>query len=123
MERTDALKVWTLDVRRRLGAVTSADLRPAVERVSIALGLIEQYGARAARSDREFQQAGARAFSYAVARIEAAILLIEYAVAAGDEAGSVAAKRWSARPLASFVEGDSDYRRGSARLTGLDDQA
>src|SRR5437868_7658590 len=123
MERVDAFSVWVSDIRRRLGSIESADLRSPTECVSAALKLLEAYAARAARAGKEFQQSGARAFSYSVARVEAATLLIEHANAANDEAASVAAKRWSARELTTFVEGDSEHRRGSAFLTGFDQQA
>ena len=123
MERNDAFAVWLGDVRQRLGSIESADLRSPTECVSAALKLLEAYAARAARAGKEFQQSGARAFSYSVARVEAATLLIEHANAANDEAASVAAKRWSARELTTFVEGDSEHRRGSAFLTGFDRQA
>jgi hypothetical protein len=57
-----------------------------------------------------------RAFSFAIARTEAAALLIEQAVASDNAAAVTAAKRWCARDLASLVEGDANHRSGSMLL-------
>jgi len=79
---------------------------------------IEDYATRASRSGKEFQQTGARAFSYGIARTEAAALLIEHAHASGDRPAIVAAQRWCARDLAELVEGDELHRADSAHLAG-----
>ena len=122
MERTNALSSWTADVRQRLGAIATGDLRSAKERVADALQRVEKYADLAAASGEEFQQTGARAFSYSIARIEAATLLIEHATASTDRAEIAAAQRWSTRQLANFVEADSIYRQGSMVLAGFDRQ-
>jgi hypothetical protein len=127
MERGDALAVWTADVRRRLGDAKDPRLKPCVEKISSALQRIEQYVARAEREGSEFQQAGARGFAYAIARTEAAALLIEYALAHPGSAegadfqnelsaGLASAQRWCARDLAPLVEADADYRADSIAL-------
>jgi hypothetical protein len=117
MEHGDALAVWTADVRRRLSDAKDPLLAPSVDKISGALQRIEQYAARAEREGSEFQQAGARGFAYAIARTEAATLLIEYATAHPDPAGLATAQRWCARDLAPLVEADADYRAGSIALT------
>jgi putative acyl-CoA dehydrogenase len=117
MERGDALAVWTADVRRRLGDAKDPRLKPCVEKVSSALQRIEANVARAEREGSEFQQAGARGFAYAIARTEAAALLIEYAIAHRDPADLASAQRWCARNLAPLVEADADYRAESTALT------
>src|SRR5437868_460649 len=122
MDRADALAAWTADVRRRLSSVKAAGLRSCGGQVATALHRIEEYAARASHSGKEFQQAGARAFSYAVARAEAAALLIEHAGASGDTAAMIAAQRWCARDLASLVGGDAEHRAGSAQLAEADHQ-
>jgi len=122
MERVDALGAWTADVRRRLSAIKSNELRASADRVVAAVARVEQYAGRAARAGKDAQQSGARSFSYAVARIEAASLLLEHADATGESAAAVAAQRWSARELAVFAEGDADYRRGASLLTESDHQ-
>jgi hypothetical protein len=116
VSRVDALEAWTADIRARLAAVRGDAMASCVERVSAAVERIATYAAHAARSNREFQEAGARAFSFAIARTEAAALLIEQAVASDDAAAVTAAKRWCARDLASLVEGDANHRSGSMLL-------
>jgi putative acyl-CoA dehydrogenase len=122
MDRVDAFGAWTADVRRRLGAARPADMNPSAERVAGAVQRIEDYALRASRSGKEFQQTGARAFSYAIARTEAATLLIEHAQAAGDRAAIVAAQRWCARDLAPLIDGDELHRVDSAHLADSDHQ-
>jgi hypothetical protein len=115
-------------VRRRLAEAKDPRLKPCVEKISSALQRIEQYVARAQREGSEFQQAGARGFAYAIARTEAAALLIEYASAHPDpaegagfqralSAGLASAQRWCARDLAPLVEADADYRADSTSLS------
>jgi putative acyl-CoA dehydrogenase len=122
MDRVDALAAWTANLRRRLSAIDAADLRPSADRVASAVQGIEDYAIRAARSGKEFQQTGARAFAYGVARTEAATLLIEHATASGERAAIVAAQRWCARDLALLVEGDECHRADSAHVAGSDHQ-
>src|SRR5437762_1962634 len=86
MERSDALAVWTGDVQRRASAVRMPELASCSEQVLNALKRIEDYVVRAAREGSEFQQTGARAFAYAIARTEAATLLTELARATPDRA-------------------------------------
>jgi len=116
MERSDALTEWASDVRRRLSGVKSAPLSSCIEQTLKSMQRIEQYAARAASAGTEFQQAGARGFAYAIARTEAATLLIEHANAENDDVVVTAARRWCARELAPLVEADVEYRAGSVTL-------
>jgi alkylation response protein AidB-like acyl-CoA dehydrogenase len=116
MEHGDALAVWTADVHRRIGNAKDARLQSCGAKISIALERIEQYTARAAREGTEFQQAGARGFAYAIARTEAAALLVDYAITHTDPASLASAQRWCARDLTPLVEADADYRADSAAL-------
>jgi putative acyl-CoA dehydrogenase len=116
IEHVDALATWVADIRRRLSAVNSPTLHASAERASIAVQRIEDYAVRPSSSDKESQQAGARALSYALARTEAAVLLIEEADGLKDGAAMIAAHRWSSRDLAPLVDGDADHRAGSALL-------
>jgi alkylation response protein AidB-like acyl-CoA dehydrogenase len=116
IERVDALSVWISDVRRRVGLVKSSALRESAERVSRAVKHIEEYAARASKSDKDFQQTGARAFAYAIARTEAGLLLVEHADSASEPAAATAAQRWCARDLDSLVVGDAHHRGRSALL-------
>ena len=120
MERSDALSAWTADVRRRLSGVQKTELSACSRQTLGAVQRVEEYAARATRAGSEFEQTGARAFSYAVARIEAAALLIEHALAQPDRMTVTAAQRWSGRELAPLVEGDAEHRAGSGALAGLD---
>ena len=122
IERADALGAWSADARRRVKGVESASLRPSVERVAKSLKRIEEYAALAIGAGKEFQQAGAREFSYAIARTEAAALLIEHAAASDDDAATIAAQRWCARDLALLAGHDADHREDSAVLVGRDHQ-
>ncbi|HEY3114627.1 MAG TPA: acyl-CoA dehydrogenase family protein [Gemmatimonadaceae bacterium] len=122
IERADALSAWTSDVRRRLKTIQAPGLRPSVEGVATSVQRVEEYAIRASRSGKEFQQTGARAFSYAIARTEAAALLIEHANTSGDDAAIIAAQRWCVRELALLVEGDADHRERSALLAEPDHQ-
>jgi len=115
MERGDALTDWTSDVRRRVRGVKAA-LSACAERTLSAVQRVEQYAARASNAGTEFQQAGARGFAYAIARTEAATVLIEHANAQNDDAVVTAARRWCARDLAPLVEADVEYRAGSVTL-------
>jgi putative acyl-CoA dehydrogenase len=121
--RVDALGAWTTDIRRRLFSLATPTLSACVERVSEAVQRIEAYAEQAARSGREFQEAGARAFSFAIGRTEAAALLVEHAAASGDDVATIAATRWCSRDLTSLVGGDAYHRAGSTLLAGGDHQA
>jgi putative acyl-CoA dehydrogenase len=122
MDRVDALPVWTADVRRRLAAVSAVDLGSSAEGVATAVERIEDHAKRTSGEGTEFREAGARAFSYGIARVEAATLLIEHADASRDRAAVVAAQRWSARDLVRLIEGNELYRADSAHLAGSDHQ-
>jgi putative acyl-CoA dehydrogenase len=121
VERSDALAAWTEDLRHRLTGAQESELSRATTQTLGAVQRIEDYAARAARAGSEFQQTGARAFSYAIARTESAALLIEHAIAQPDRLTVTAAQRWCARELAPLVEGDAEHRAGSRALTGSDD--
>ncbi len=116
MERSDALTEWACDIRRRLSAVKASALSSCTEQILRAVHRMEEYAARAASAGSEFQQAGARGFAFAVARTEAAALLVEHANAEADHAAVISAKRWCARELAPLVEADVEYRAGSVTL-------
>jgi putative acyl-CoA dehydrogenase len=116
MERSDALAEWAADVRRHVRGHASSALSLCVERTMNSVERIERYAARAATEATEFQQAGARGLAFAVARTEAAALLIEQAATQGDQAAVIAAKRWCARELSPLTEADADHRAESVAL-------
>jgi putative acyl-CoA dehydrogenase len=103
MERSDVLEEWAADVRRRVGGVKLAELSACVAQTLSAVQRIEQYSALAASAGTESQQAGARGFAFAIARTEAAALLVEQASAQKDQGAVAAARRWCARDLTPLV--------------------
>jgi hypothetical protein len=116
MDRGDVLAEWASDVRRRLGAVKASALSLSIERTLKAVQGIEQYAGHAATAGNDSQQAGARAFAFAIARAESATLLIEHGSAQGERAGITSAQRWCTREMASLIEADAEHRAGSAAL-------
>jgi putative acyl-CoA dehydrogenase len=121
VERTDALASWTADTRQRLQAAVNPELSECVRKASAAVEHIEHYAIRAEGEGREFQEAGARAFAYAVARTEAATLLIAFAAANPDVAATVTAQRWCARDLAPLIHADAAHRDDSVKLVVTDE--
>ena len=115
-EKTDALAEWIADVRRRLTGIRIDRLKSCAEETLNAVKRIEEYANRAEREGSEFRQGGARGFAYAIARTEAATLLIEHAIAQPDRAGLASAQRWCARDLAPLVAADADHRADSVAL-------
>jgi hypothetical protein len=116
MERSDVLGEWASDVKRRLSRVKAGALSSCVEQTLRAVQRIEQYAARAVSAGSDFQQAGARGLAFAIARTEAATLLVEQADGQGGRAAVTSASRWCARELAPLVEADAEYRKGSVAL-------
>jgi len=105
IERSSALDAWLDDGRGRLSFVTSDSLRPAASRASDAADRIERFVTRTRGSDQ--REAGARRLTFAIARVTAAVGLIEHAAWTRDqgEAEMLDAvrftDRWVARDLAS----------------------
>ena len=114
IHRVDALDEWIKNLRQRLDDIKVRDLRGSAERVTNAVERIVQYAKRATAADDSFQQVGARSLSYAIARTEAATLLLEHACAIPDRSNLVAAQRWCAREPTPLVEGE-DLRRADSR--------
>lgn len=116
VERGGALATWAADVRRRVEGMKDTELSSCTEQISNSVGLIEQYATRAEGAGSEFQQAGARAFAYAIARTEAAALLVEFANARPGRGSVASAQRWCARDLAPLVDADSKHRDDSVSI-------
>lgn len=112
VQKADALPAWIEDVRRRIAEVKSAD----AARVRDALNAIHQCFARAAETGAEQTQAAARSIAYSIARIEAAVLLLEHERATNDPSAVIAARRWCARHLVSITDANDSYRADSRRL-------
>ncbi|MFL5553812.1 MAG: acyl-CoA dehydrogenase family protein [Gemmatimonadaceae bacterium] len=116
MDRSDTLATWIADARRRLSEINSPELRLPTERITRALQDIEEYSVRSNSSGSEFQQAGARAFAFSIARTEAALLLTDLASAQRNRAAVAAAVRWCSRGLVTLVDADASYREESAAI-------
>lgn len=116
MDRSDVLDEWASDVKGRVSGVKLAELSSCTEQTLRAVQRIEEYAARARKAGSEFQQAGARGFALAIARTEAAALLVEHANAQRDPAPVAAAKRWCARDVAPLIDVDAAHRASSIAL-------
>ncbi|HEY1951279.1 MAG TPA: acyl-CoA dehydrogenase family protein [Gemmatimonadaceae bacterium] len=119
IDRTNGFDTWTSDADRRLDAIPVAGDESA-GRVRAALRVVETYAARAAKEGIDAQQTGARRFALALARVEAAILLMEHATFDPNPTTVEAARRWAARDLAPVTDGGAAHRRGSALLAESD---
>jgi alkylation response protein AidB-like acyl-CoA dehydrogenase len=115
IQRAGALPVWIDDVRQRLSRVDGGTTKQNVTR---AIDTIEKYFARDEDRSVESEQASARALSYAIARTEAAVLLLEHAAAIKDSVADVAAERWCVRDLSRLISTDAEHLAASRRLVG-----
>jgi alkylation response protein AidB-like acyl-CoA dehydrogenase len=110
LEKTNAMEAFLGDARERLSSLRVESLDGSVARVRDALRAIEAFAERAAGEGREYAESRARAFSYAVARSAAGLILLEYAqwsiAAGGDQSALVAAARWCAGDLAPLEKTD-----------------
>jgi alkylation response protein AidB-like acyl-CoA dehydrogenase len=97
------------ELRRRLDGIDS----PARARVVAALNTIEHM---LPAGDPDARQAGARAFAFALARVAAAVVLLEHA--ATDQRAQVVATRWCAGDLAPSAKTDARHRQESRDLLG-----
>lgn len=113
--RGDVFRVWADDMRRRLSDLLIMALGEERDSTLAALERIERY-VRHVGDDLAAQQAGARRFAFAIARIESAALLLEHAVAQPDVVTIAAARHWCARDLAPVLENDAAHRTESAAL-------
>jgi hypothetical protein len=104
LDKTNALAALVDHARQRLATISAGHLEDAVGRVRDALGAIELFAHQLTEEGREFAEAHARAFAYAIARTTTALLLLEYADwtlrGNGDRDAVLAAMRWCERPLA-----------------------
>jgi putative acyl-CoA dehydrogenase len=116
----DVLAPLAASVSRRLDALTLPELAPSAERVRAAVERLLAYADRGASQGSDYQQAGARALAYGLARTYAGALLLEHAEWSarheGDRRSATAAERWCAQELAPVIEADAGHRAGSATL-------
>ncbi|HEX5339304.1 MAG TPA: acyl-CoA dehydrogenase family protein [Gammaproteobacteria bacterium] len=98
LEQTDALRVFAVDIERRLELITHVELAAVRETILAALKRITAWPADAQGAGRDALEAGARRFAFSLARTRAAVLL-----AGAAEAGVVefeVVQRWCDKRLA-----------------------
>ena len=108
LEKTDALRAFLEHSREQLAAIRADALAASATRVRDSLGAIERFAERLANEGREFAESHARAFSYALARTTAGLLLLQYAdsdAAKTDAFAVAAATRWCDLGRGLWVEG------------------
>ncbi|HEY4310389.1 MAG TPA: acyl-CoA dehydrogenase family protein [Pirellulales bacterium] len=120
IEKSDAFGPFMAEVDELLSGVTLSDLAPAVARAAEAARQVRAFLPAALAEGRDYQQAGARAFAYSLARVMAAALLLDDAQwnfqADGDARAIVVARRWCARQLAPLMSADRAWRAESEAL-------
>jgi len=120
IEKSDAFRPFLAEIDETLSSVTLGELGPAVDSAREAAKRLSGYLPVALAEGREFQEAGARAFAFGVARLAAASLLIDEAQwacrADGDGRGIAVAQRWCDRALAPLVTAGRDWRAQSQAL-------
>jgi hypothetical protein len=124
IDREKAFIPFMKDTRTRLEKIGAPELQSERETVLTALSRIETYAGRAAAAGAEVTQAGARGFSYSIARVAIACLMLEHAqwsISSGEKSDRVlhSAKRWCLQDLTPLVYADSD-RLSATRTLALD---
>ena len=106
MEKVSALEAFLDDATRRCDDLGREPLGSAINRVRDALRRLSGFGEQVRSEGRAFAEPRARAFSYTVARIMSALLLLEHAdwaLGNGDEDPARWAIRWCTRDLAAAL--------------------
>jgi hypothetical protein len=120
IDKDEAFRPFMNDLRRRLEDIQSPLLRDLVQRVRTAAVQIEAHAQNAHGDTTDYREAGARAFSYSLARTYAASLLLEHAdwqlEHENDSRGAEVSARWCVRDLAPLVDPDPEHREISERL-------
>jgi putative acyl-CoA dehydrogenase len=120
IDRARAQDAWALDIRARLSEIKASEFASQVARVAHGLNHVTDYVTNTFRAPTESRQAGARTLSYAIARIEAATLLLEHAAATRDRDAIIGAERWCSRDLASLTDRNEKHQAASKHLIGVD---
>lgn len=74
-----SLPIYLADIERRLRMIDAPELKPEVETVRESAGRIARYADTLFSMDVDSQQAGARGFAWALGRVFAASLMLEFA--------------------------------------------
>ena len=106
MEKTSGFEAFLDDAGRRCDQLVREPLGGAVMRVREVVGRLAALAEQMRGEGRAFAEQRARGFSFTIARIMAALLLLEHAdwaLANGDEEPARWAMRWCARDLAAAI--------------------
>lgn len=106
MEKVSAFEAFLEEATRRCDDLAREPLGSAAGRVRDALRRLASLADQMRGEGQSFAESRARGFSYAIARIMAALLLLDHAdwaLANGDEAPARWAVRWCARDLAASM--------------------
>ena len=112
IQKADALAAWIGDMQQRLGRVSGK----SADRIAAALRSIEAFFAKASTDKGSLIELSARKLSFAIARTECAMLMLEHATATGESAAAIAVDRWCARDLVTVIETDADHAARSRQL-------
>ncbi|HET7565301.1 MAG TPA: acyl-CoA dehydrogenase family protein [Gemmatimonadaceae bacterium] len=108
IEKDDAFAPFLAALETRLDAVRAPSLSALVDRVRSSAQRLAAYRRAASTRSSDAEQAGARAFAYALAHTYMASLLLEHAewsvTKEGDEAAVAIAERWCRRGRALSCE-------------------
>ncbi len=108
------------DLRKKAENTSLSELKPAVAKLLASAKMIEAYLQNSLTSGKDFLEAGARQFAYALSRSYAAALLLEHADWAAkkehDPQYVGAALRWCSRDLAPLLNADEAHRQASRQL-------
>jgi hypothetical protein len=110
------------DLRRKAEGVQLAALKPSATRVLAAASTMEVYLQASLKEGKDFIEAGARQFVYALSRSYMASLLLEHANWAATKDNDLqyveAALRWCSRDLTPLLQADAAHRDVSRSLAG-----
>jgi putative acyl-CoA dehydrogenase len=109
MDKSSGFEAFLEDAIRRCDQLVREPLGAAAARVRTALERLVAFAERMRGEGRAFAEPRARAFSYTVARIMSALLLLEHAdwaLANGEEDPARWALRWCSRDLAAAIAHD-----------------
>ncbi|MGZ3695308.1 MAG: acyl-CoA dehydrogenase family protein [Bdellovibrionota bacterium] len=115
IEKENAFPPFIQLTLARVANLTGLDAE--VAQVKAACGELQKFLVLAMKEGTDFVQAGARHFSYSLARTYCASLLLERASKLKDERSAEVARRWCRNGLTPLLESDSVRRTLTAKIT------
>lgn len=123
IHKEHAAEPFINDILVRINAITTPALSSAKDKVQKAVDVLSQYIKTLSSMSEDDQQAGARSFSYGMARTYTASLLLEHAEWAikknKDPQIVVSAQRWCEKGLCELINSSLNHRKES-RMLALD---